>query len=126
MSNRLEETPYLEYPPIHDKPFNDEGFLSDSWTNWVTSITRTTGYAITHDHLVEPGPNPPNTNAGQRSDTFQLQCPKMIETQLAPNTELGRDELDNARDGTIIYNTTTGRFNFREGGAWVTFTAVPA
>ena len=33
-------------------------------------------------------------------------------------TEAQRDALT-AVNGTIIYNTTTNQFNFRENGAWV-------
>lgn len=122
MTNRALPPPFIEEPPIYDDFLSEDGSINDSWTNWMNAVTRIMGYNIIHDYLIEPG----GTNAGQRFDTNQFQVPQMIATQGAPNTELGRNELENARDGTIIYNKTTGRFNFREGGAWVTFTPVAA
>jgi hypothetical protein len=41
-------------------------------------------------------------------------------------TQARRDQLENAINGSVMYNETTNRMNFRENGAWVTFTPVPA
>lgn len=124
MSNRTIPPPFISEPPIYNEFLDDEGVMTPAWVNWINSITRVMGYVIVHDYLIEPAAAPEDRVRAQ--ETPLLQAVSLIETQLAPNTELGRDELENARDGTIIYNTTTGRFNFREGGLWKTFTPIAA
>lgn len=111
MSNGAVPTPYISDAPIYDPFFEEDGnTITNSWKNWLNSISQGTGYLIVHDFLI---------NGGVRAtEVALLQVPSMTTAQ--------RNSLDNARDGTIIYNTTTLRTNFRENGAWVTFTPIPA
>jgi hypothetical protein len=110
MSNQQLPPPFIADPPIYNDLFNRNGSISNSWSNWFDSITRVTGRVIVHDYLIV---------GGVRTQEFPtLQAISMTTTE--------RDSLDNARDGVIIYNTTTGRMNFREGGAWVTFVPIAA
>ena len=111
MSNRVLPPPFISEPPIYDDLINDDKKIHDSWINWFNSITRVMGYNIVHDYIIDPATD-------VRDDINLLQAPSLTTTQ--------RDQLENARNGTIIYNLTTDRFNLREGGAWVTFTAIPA
>lgn len=114
MTNRTVSPPFLPEAPIYDDMLND-GKLTDPWMNWFNSITRVTGYAITHARFsngaVLPGVTPGD-------ETPVIEVTKLTENQ--------RDELAAPRDATIIYNIDTDRFNFREAGAWVTFTPVAA
>ena len=71
---------------------------------------KSNGRVIVQDYLIVGGV--------RTTEVPTLQLPSMTTTE--------RNQLDNARDGIAIYNTTTGRTNFREGGAWVTFTPIPA
>lgn len=114
MTNRSISPPFLPEAPIYDDLL-EKGELTDPWRNWFNSITRVTGYAITHarfaNNAVLPGVVPGD-------ETAIIEVTKLTENQ--------RDELSNPRKGTIIYNLTTDRFNFREGVAWVTFAPVAA
>jgi hypothetical protein len=110
MSNRILPPPFLSEPPIYDDFLDEEGNITYAWVNWLNSITRVTGYNIVHDYAINA--------SGERDDINLLQVTSLTTPQ--------RNSLENARDGTAIYNSTTGRMNFREGGSWVTYTAIPA
>lgn len=111
MSNGIVPTPYISDPPIYDPFFEpNTNTITVSWKNWLNSISQSIGYVIIHDFLI--------TGGVRSGEVALLQVPSMTTAQ--------RNSLDNARDGTIIYNTTTLRTNFRENGAWVTFTPIPA
>jgi len=114
MTNRSISPPFLPEAPIYDDLL-ESGKLTDPWRNWFNSITRVTGYAITHARFSNSSIAPDVTKG---NETAIIEVTRFTETQ--------RDELVNPRDGAIIYNLTTDRFNFREGGAWVTFTPVAA
>lgn len=111
MSNQDLPPPFIAEPPIYNPFFDADGkTISNSWQNWLNSVTRVMGYCIVHDYLISGGVR------------FE-EVPLLTATSM---TTADRNLLDNARDGTIIYNTTTGRMNFREGGAWVTFVPIAA
>lgn len=107
MTNRVDSAPFLPEAPIYDKVLDDNGYLTDSWRNWVNAITRVTGYAITHGRFATSRQETPLTEAISLPDTAT------------------RNDLLNPKDSTYMYNVNTGRFNFREGGAWVTFAPIP-
>lgn len=111
MSNNTLPPPFIAEPPIYDAFFDADGKISNPWSNWLNSITRVMGYCIVMDNIVDPITN-------SRNEVPLLQMTSM--------TQADRNNLENARDGTQIYNLTTARTNFREGGAWVTFTPIPA
>jgi len=105
--------PFIAEPPIYDQFFKEDGVtISNPWVNWLNSVTRVMGYCIVQDYIKNP-----------ISGEIINEVPLLQATSM---TQTDRNNLDNARDGTIIYNLTTGRMNFREGGAWVTFTPIPA
>lgn len=112
MSNRTLPPPFINEPPIYNDFLDDDGAITDSWTNWLNSITQVMGYTIVHDYIVRTVP--------------QFQREEVPILQALGYSESDRDLLENARDGSVVYNTTTSRMNFREGGAWFTFAAVPA
>jgi hypothetical protein len=117
MTSRTLSVPFLNEAPIYDDLLQETNVLSNSWQTWFNSITQTTGYIITHDRFTPV--SPPTPIPDDDGDEVVL----LSATQL---TEAQRDRLENARNGIILYNTTTNRFNFRENGAWVTFTPVAA
>ncbi len=108
MTNRVNSAPFLPEAPIYDKIVDSNGKLSTPWFNWFNSVTRVTGYVVTHARY-----------ATSREET------PLIEVISFETTAL-RDDILAVPNGTIGYNKETGRFNFREGGAWVTFTPVAA
>lgn len=98
---------YLPVAPIHDDVLTSDNKLEDSWKNHFDAISQTISLVVVHDRFNDTKQETPVT--------------RVIEMK-----EARRDQLDNARDGTIIYNLDTNKFNFRQGGAWVTFTPIPA
>ena len=113
MTNQVDPAPFLPESPIYDKVVKQDGTLQDQWVNWTNSVSRTIGYAVVHDRFFDPLSSP----------IISQETPV---NRVVPMTEAQRDILQNAYDGSIIYNLTTNRFNFRENGNWVTFTAVRA
>lgn len=112
MSNNTLPPPFISEPPIYDAFYLQDGItISNPWQNWLNSVTRVMGYCIVMDNIVDPITN-------SRNEVPLLQMTSMSQSD--------RDNLENARDGTEIYNLTTGRTNFREQGAWWTFTRVAA
>jgi hypothetical protein len=111
MSNQDLPPPFIAEPPIYNSFFEENRLtMSNSWQNWLNSITRVMGFIIVQDFLIV---------GGERVEEVPtLQAISMSTTD--------RNSLDNARNGVIIYNTDTNAFNFRQGGTWVTFTPVPA
>ncbi len=118
MTNRTVSPPFLPEAPIYDDILSD-GKLTDPWMNWFNSITRVTGYAITHARFsnaaVLPGVTP-----GDETPIIEV-------TSLSENQ---RDSLAKPRNGSIIYNTDTNEFNFRQNdippARWVTFAPIGA
>lgn len=110
-----DNSPFLSHPPINDdllKTENDDSQdmtnkMSDIWKNHMDLITTTTGYVVAHDRF---------------DDSKQ----EVAITQVRSLPEDRRDQLQNAANGTIIYNLTTQKFNVRENGAWWALTLVPA
>lgn len=99
--------PYLKEVPIFDNVLQPSGKITDRWNQWFTEIIKTTGFIVAHDRFTDTG------------------------AEVAVNVIVGgstakRNLLDNAVNGTLWYNTDTNVFNFRQGGAWVTFTPIPA
>lgn len=110
--NQSLSPPFIAEPPIYDKFFNYDGItISNPWVNWLNSITRVTGYTIILDNIVDPITN-------NRSEVALLQMTSL--------STADRNNLQNALNGTVIYNLSTNRTNFREGGAWWTFAPVAA
>lgn len=99
---------FMALPPIYDNVLTEENKFTDAWKNHFDAISQTLGLVVVHDRF----------NNSEKQET-----PVTIVITM---TEAQRDSLDNAINGSIIYNTTTNRFNFRENGAWVTFTPIPA
>lgn len=111
MSNQNLEPPFISDPPIYDPFFEkDDKTISNSWQNWLNSVTRVMGRVIVHDYLVVGG----------------VRTQEIPVVMILGGTTAERNSLDSARDGMMWYNTTTARFNFREAGAWVTFVPIPA
>lgn len=120
MTVRQSNPGFLPEAPIYDElleadPTSGAVEITDPWRNWFNAVTRVMGNVITHDVLLDPFP--PATPLNQQN-VFLLELPNYKEAD--------RDKLQNARNGTAIYNLDTNRVNFRENNAWVTFTAVPA
>lgn len=101
-------SPFLAIPPVQDKVITSDNVFTDIWKNHFDSISQTLGLVVVHDRL---------NNADKQETPVTI----VIAMSLA-----NRNLLQNAIDGSIIYNTDTKRFNFRENGAWVTFTPVAA
>lgn len=96
------QTPYISTPPIDDEVLTKDNKLTDIWKNHFDSISENIGYVVGHDRL---------------NNAIKQETPVITVITM---TEANRDLLQNARNGTIIYNTDTHKFNFRENGAWVT------
>lgn len=111
MTNRSLPPPFIANPPIYDAFYESNGTeISNPWQNWLNSVTKVMGRIIVQDYLIVGGV--------RVTEVPTLQAISMTTTE--------RNQLDNARDGVIIYNTDTAVFNFRQGGAWVTFAPIPA
>lgn len=107
MSNERFPEPFMEDPPAYNKLVTEDGFPTKEWINWINRISPITGLVIVHDFLV-------NALTGERyQEVGLLMAPRLTEAQ--------RDQLDTKRNGTIIYNTTTDKYNFRAANAWVPF-----
>lgn len=98
---------FMAVPPIEDQVLTGENIFTDTWKNHFDAISQTLGLVVVHDRF---------NNTKQETAV----------TVVIPMDQAKRNQLDNAINGSIIYNTTTNRFNFRENGAWVTFTPVAA
>jgi hypothetical protein len=98
---------FMAVPPIEEKIVDENGKLTDIWKNHFDAISQTLGLVVVHDRF---------NNTKQETPV----------TVVIAMEQVDRDQLDNAIDGTILYNRTTNRFNFREAGTWVTFTPVAA
>lgn len=107
MNNPTNNSPYISYPPINAPLVKSDNTISDVWKNHLDAITENLGYIVAHDRL--------NTSKDEVA----------VNTIISMKTA-NRLDLQNARDGTVIYDTDLKRFVFRENGAWVTFTPVPA
>jgi hypothetical protein len=102
---------YLIEPPVYDTLLDGtDNPLNVSWINWFNSVVQAIGQCITHDAIVDINMN--------RFDVAIL-----MPTQ---GTTLQRNQLANANNGSIWYNTDTEEFNFRQNGVWVKFTPIPA
>jgi hypothetical protein len=100
-------SPFLPEAPIYEDAITSDNKMTDIWKNHLDSISQTLGLVVTHDRF---------DNTKQETPVFSV----------IGMTTAQRNQLQNAFNGVIIYNTTTNAFNFRQGGAWVTFTPVPA
>jgi hypothetical protein len=110
---------YLGPPPRNVPLFdvNDQGLpqldergfpkLTQSWIEWLDQIEETTGYVICHNRF---------NDTKIETVTFQV-------TSLTQNR---RNNLQNLRNGIIIYNEDTNKLNCIENGAWREITTVPA
>jgi len=98
---------FMATPPIEEVAVEEDRKLTDIWRNHFDAISQALGLVIVHDRF---------------NDTKQETPVTVVITM----HQARRDQLDNAIDGTIIYNLDTKRFNFRENGAWVTFTPIAA
>jgi hypothetical protein len=103
----LQTSAYLSDAPIYDDVIKTNNKLTDPWETWVNNVVENLGYIVSHDRF---------------NDTKQ----ETAIIRVISGTQARRDQLQNAPNGTIWYNTDTDRFNFRENGAWVTFTPVAA
>jgi hypothetical protein len=107
--------PYLSEAPIYEDALTTTRKdtdvknikVSDVWKRHIDSVTETIGLVVRHDRF---------NSSKQETPVF---C-------VISMTQAERNDLQNAYDGMVIYNTTTNRFNFREAGAWVTFAPIPA
>lgn len=100
-------TPYLPAATIYEEVLTADNRLTDPWKNHMDAISESLGYVVVQDRFADTKQETPLTAI--------LSMP-----------QARRDQLENAINGAIIYNTDTNRFNFRENGAWVTFTPIPA
>jgi hypothetical protein len=107
----MTNSPFLAVPPIYEHLISKDDpqkvTISDVWKNHMDAISQTLGVVVSYD----------------RFSTSQQATPVSIVVSMDTTH---RNQLENAFNGQIIYNTTTNRFNFRENGAWVTFTPVAA
>lgn len=106
--NGIINSGFMATPPIEETAIDIDGKFTDMWKNHFDTISQTLGLIIGHDRL----------NNSEKQETPV--------TLIIAMSGANRDLLQNAIDGTILYNTTTNRFNFRENGTWVTFTPVAA
>ncbi len=105
MSNTDAE--FMAVPPIQDVVITSDNKFTDAWKNHFDAISQTLGLVVVHD----------------RFNTTKQETPITVVISMSTAQ---RNDLDNAVNSTIIYNTDTHRFNFRENGAWVTFTPIAA
>lgn len=116
MTNQVLSPPFISEPPIYDKFLDENGNITNAWTNWLNSITRIMGYCITHAYLRD----------GTTNDLYQ-EIAILEATQINTATStVPRTQIDTPRNGMILYNNNTNRMNFYENGGWVTFAPVAA
>lgn len=104
---------------------NASGFFTAE--NSLTSLGLGSGIMTFNGSQVRLRTNPfyvdiPNGNAYDSSAAFQVDS--TTGSILVPRmTTVNRDAIATPANGSILYNTTTGKFTIREGGAWKEFTA---
>lgn len=98
---------FMATPPIEERASEPDGKLTDIWKNHFDAISQALGLVIVHDRF---------------NDTKQETPVTVVITMERPRI----NQLDNAIDGTILYDLTNKYFIFRQNGAWVTFTPIPA
>jgi hypothetical protein len=106
---------FLDVFPRYVKAVDATGTFTDDMKNWNEMIYTTLAVAVRGARFVT-SPSDPSVISGMSTPV----------TGVVQLTEVERDNLESPQDGWVVYNTTTDRFNFREGGAWVTFTPVAA
>lgn len=84
----------------------------------TTSITLRS--AVSGAQMRHLGPGVFGANAAPTNASVGLEVQSTTRAFLASRMTTTQRNALTAADGMIIYNTTTGAFNFREGGAWVT------
>jgi hypothetical protein len=91
----------LDQPPLHAKVTEENGELNAEWKDWFLNF---------HNSFKQffPAYSP----AASNTSSVALGTSALTTTQ--------RDALVDVANGTVIYNSTTNAFNFRENGAWVT------
>jgi len=83
----------IDLPPLYDILIKGGGGMSDIWTGWMSQFVQT---------LI------------QFLNEFGVFMPKITTEQ--------RDSIEIPENGQMIYNTTLGKFQGYESGAWKTFT----
>lgn len=91
----------LHEPPVNS-PVIDNGLVHADWKGWFTNLRSSFNQSF------------PIQTLNEDSQVKQVSVPK------APHlTQTQINALENIEDGSFVYNTTSGKFNFRESGAWV-------
>lgn len=83
----------IDFPPLYDILIKGNGAMSDTWNGWMSQFVQT---------LI------------QFLSEFGVFIPKITTEQ--------RDDINAPDSGQMIFNTTLGKFQGYENGAWKTFT----
>ncbi len=106
MMNGIINSGYMPVPPIHDDLVTDDNKMEDIWKNHMDAISQTVALAVAQDRFNDT-----------KQDTPVTTVISMERTRI--------NQLENATNGIILYDTTNNHFIFRQAGAWVTFTPIP-
>lgn len=98
---------FLPTPPIYEQLATPDNRITDIWKNHLDSISQTLGLVLLQDRF---------------NDTKQEASISMVISMQRPRI----NQLENTPNGTILYDLTNNYFIFRQAGAWVTFTPIPA